>query len=189
VKARKVKGIDPAAPLADGAERIVRVRLDELWSFMPRAADDADVLHGMRIAAKRLRYALEVTGGCFGPYARTAIKHVKAIQDVLGEIHDCDEHLPEVQALREEAVRADAAVAGADPAGLERAPHRAAWPGLLALEVHLRGRRAALLADFLALWQELERKGLRPRLEYALTERSQRVYEDPPSGDIIPTGT
>jgi hypothetical protein len=189
VKARRVKGIDPAAPLADGAERIVRVRLDELRSFMPGAAEDPGALHDMRIAAKRLRYALEVTGGCFGPYARTAIKHVKAIQDVLGEIHDADEHLPEVRALRDAAVAADAAAAGADPAALAQAPHRAAWPGLVALEVHLRGRRDALLADFVALWHELERKGFGPRLEYALTERSQDVHDEPPSGDIIPSGT
>jgi CHAD domain-containing protein len=144
VKARKVKGVDPAAPLADGAERIVRVRLDELCSFMPRALDDTSALHDMRIAAKRLRYALEATGGCFGPYASTAIKHVKAIQDVLGEIHDADEHLPEVRALRD-----------------------------------------ALLADFGELWQDLERKGFRSRLEYALTERSHDVHEAPPPGDII----
>jgi hypothetical protein len=185
VKARKVKGVDPTAPLADGAERIVRVRLDELCSFMPRALDDTNALHDMRIAAKRLRYALEATGGCFGPYASTAIKHVKAIQDVLGEIHDADEHLPEVRALRDEALAADAAAAAGDPAALEAAPNRAAWPGLLALEVHLRGRRDALLADFGELWQDLERKGFRSRLEYALTERSHDVHEAPPPGDII----
>ena len=47
------------------------VRLDELCGFMPRAADPDEVvaLHDMRIAAKRLRYILEVTGPCFGPYA------------------------------------------------------------------------------------------------------------------------
>jgi CHAD domain-containing protein len=189
MKARKVKGLDPAAPLADNAERIVRVRLDEMCAFMPRAAGDRDALHDMRIAAKRLRYVLEVTHACFGPYARTAVKPVKALQDVLGEIHDCDEHLPEVCALREETIAADAAAVGADPAGLHDAPQRPAWPGLVGLEVHLRGRRAALLADFLAHWHELERKGFRARLEYALTERSQSVHEPPPEGDIMTAGT
>ena len=63
MKARRVKGLDPATPLGDNAERIVRVRLGELYSFMPRAADAAEVtaLHDMRIAAKRLRYILEIT--------------------------------------------------------------------------------------------------------------------------------
>ena len=64
VKARRIKGLDPEGPLADNAERIVLVRLDELCGFMPRAADPAEwvALHDMRIAAKRLRYVLEVTG-------------------------------------------------------------------------------------------------------------------------------
>ncbi len=53
MKARRVKGLEPAGPLGDNAERIVRVRLDELTSFMPRAADPHEVvaLHDMRIAA------------------------------------------------------------------------------------------------------------------------------------------
>ena len=41
MKARKVKGLDPAMPLADNAERIVRVRLDELCSFCPARARPA----------------------------------------------------------------------------------------------------------------------------------------------------
>jgi CHAD domain-containing protein len=189
MKARKVKGLDPAAPLGDNAERIVRVRLDELFAFMPRAADEPEALHDMRIAAKRLRYVLEVTHGCFGPYAKGAVKQVKGIQDVLGEIHDCDPHLPEVCALREQAIAEDAAAVGAEPAGLHDAPHRPAWPGLVALEVHLRGRRAALLAEFLALWHELERKGFRARLEYALEERSPSVHEPPPGAGMMTPGT
>jgi len=53
VKARRVKRLDPSEPLGDNAERIVLVRLDELCSFMPRAADPEEVvaLHDMRIAA------------------------------------------------------------------------------------------------------------------------------------------
>ena len=68
MKARRVKGLDPTGPLADNFERIVRVRLGELQAFMPRAADPAAVaaLHDMRIAAKRLRYILEIAHPCFG---------------------------------------------------------------------------------------------------------------------------
>ena len=111
MKARRVKGLDPQAPLGDNAERIVRVRLDELTSFMPKATDPAEVvaLHDMRIAAKRLRYILEVTGSCFGPYAASAVKMVKDLQDLLGEIHDCDVQLPEVAAFLEELVAEDVA--------------------------------------------------------------------------------
>jgi CHAD domain-containing protein len=174
VKARKVKGLDPEGRLADNAEKIVRVRLDELTSFMPKAADAEEIvaLHDMRIAAKRLRYVLEITGSCFGPYAANAVKQVKELQDLLGEIHDCDVQLPEVAAFLDELMEEDVAAAGASPRDLARAPNRRTYAGLVALQVHLRARRRALFADFLEMWRDLERKGFAARLAFALSERS-----------------
>jgi CHAD domain len=195
VRARKVKGLDPAGALADNAERIVHTRLDELCGFMPKAADPAEIraLHDMRIAAKRLRYILEITAPCFGEYAITSIKLVKALQDLLGEIHDCDEQIPDVAGVLEELMAADARVlaerhAGAedlDPAAVRHAPHHPAYPGIVALLVHLRARRALLFANFLELWADYERRGFRARLEYAVTERSQTRPEAPPEAAII----
>jgi hypothetical protein len=182
VKARKVKDLDPAEPLADNAERIVRVRLDEMCGFMPQAADPSEVvaLHDMRIAAKRLRYILEITAPIFGDYASTAVRLTKDVQDLLGEIHDCDVQIPEVQAFLDELVADDArqlvAAAGAaqdlDPSAVRKAAHRNDHAGLVALLVHLRARRELLYNRFLELWQEYERKGYRARLEYAVSERA-----------------
>jgi CHAD domain-containing protein len=175
VKARKVKGLDPQTPLGDNAERIVRLRLDELCSFMPKASDAKEVvaLHDMRIAAKRLRYVLEVTGPCFGPYASNAVKLVKDLQDLLGEIHDCDVQLPEVAAFLEELVAEDVAAAGPDPKDLAKTPNRRAYAGLVALQVHLRARRRELFEKFLELWRDYERKGFEARLAFAVSERAQ----------------
>jgi CHAD domain-containing protein len=175
VKARSVKGLDPQALLGDNAERIIRVRLDELTSFMPKATDPKEVvaLHDMRIAAKRLRYILEVTGSCFGPYASGAVKMVKELQDLLGEIHDCDVQLPEVAAFLEELVAEDVAAAGESPKDVGRVPNRRAYAGLVALQVHLRARRNALFEQFQELWRDYERKGFAARLAFAITERSQ----------------
>ena len=181
MKARKVKGLDPAGPLGDNAQRIVAVRLDELWSFVPRALDPAQVeaLHDMRIAAKRLRYVLEVTEPCFGPYAKEAGKRTKELQDLLGEIHDCDVHVPRVLEVIGELRNAGVAdvvhragdAEDVDPALAAAAPHGDAWRGLEALIVHLRARREVLFARFLAFWTLLERDGFRARLEYAIAER------------------
>jgi hypothetical protein len=169
VKARRVKGLDPGGPLADEAEKIVAVRLDELVGFTPRAFDPTEVeaLHDMRIAAKRLRYVLEVTGDLFGPYAHEARKRVKELQDLLGDLHDCDVLVPRVKRLirdlRDEDVAA--VVAGDDP------PHADDYRGLELLIVSTRARRHELFQQFLEFWTDLERDGFRARLEYAIAER------------------
>jgi CHAD domain-containing protein len=98
MKPHRVEGLDPAAPLRPNAARIVRTRLDELRSFAPSALEPsaATAQHDMRIAAKRLRYVLEIVAPCFGPEAKAARDAAKRLQGVLGEIHDCDEMLPRV---------------------------------------------------------------------------------------------
>ena len=74
VKARPVKGLDPTEPLRPNAARIVRTRLDELRTLAAEALEPGaeTAQHDMRIAAKRLRYVLEITGACFGPEAEAA---------------------------------------------------------------------------------------------------------------------
>jgi len=101
VKARPVDGLDPAAPLRLNAARIVRMRLDELRSFAPTALEPSasTAQHDMRIAAKRLRYVLEITSPCFGPEAKAARDAAKRLQGVLGDIHDCDVMLPRARGI------------------------------------------------------------------------------------------
>ena len=52
--------------------------------------------HAMRIAAKRLRYTLEIAKPVYSPALEEILTAVKRVQTLLGEIHDCDvwqEHL------------------------------------------------------------------------------------------------
>jgi CHAD domain-containing protein len=190
VRARPVKRLDPDGTLADNLERIVATRLDELHSFIPRALDPSRIkaLHDMRIASKRLRYILEVAAEpCFGPYAQTAIKRTKELQDLLGELHDCDVQLPRVKALQDELRAADALEARAragdapdlDPTLASGTPHAPAWRGLETLRIYVEARRSLLFERFLELWRELEREGFRARLEYAITERPEPATEEP----------
>ncbi len=126
MKARAVKGLDPAAPLHPNAERIVRTRLQELRSLAPAALEPSasTAQHDLRIAAKRLRYVLEITGPCFGAEAKAVRDAAKWLQGVLGDIHDCDVML-------------------------------ARGEGIESLCTLLRTRRELLFRQFSDLWQEL----------------------------------
>lgn len=177
MRARKVKGLDPDRSLGRNARRIVRTRLDELYSFKSAVKDPAEVtaLHDMRIAAKRLRYVLEVTEPALGPSARAGLVETKRLQEVLGEIHDCDVMLPRVEAqlallAQEDAAAVHRSANGSrggdlDPSAVRDAPNRARYRGLHALATYLRARREGLYASFLETWRRLEDEGFRDRME------------------------
>jgi hypothetical protein len=90
-RARRVSGIHPKESLRENARRVIAVRLDELLSLRPALDDPALVqqLHDMRIAAKRLRYALEMFDICFSG-VKALLKQLTDIQEDLGTIHDLD---------------------------------------------------------------------------------------------------
>ena len=186
MKARPVDGLEPDGTLADNAERIVRVRLDELCAFMPRAADPEEIvaLHDMRIAAKRLRYILEVTGAVLRPLREHGHAAVKdragpARRDPRLRRADPRPAASPSACARRTSPRCRAAGRRAPRTSTrrccEQAPHARDHAGLAALETHLRARRALLFARFLELWGDLERKGFRARLEYARRRARHRT--------------
>lgn len=130
MKARKVEGLDPRAPLRPSAARIVRTRLDELRGFANEALAPgaATAQHDLRIAAKRLRYVLEIVGPCIGEEAKAARDAAKELQSVLGDLHDCDLMLAKVEEIGSVAAL-------------------------------LRQRRERLLHEFIELWQAEASKG------------------------------
>ena len=142
-------------------------------------------LHDMRIAAKRLRYILEVGAEpCFGPYATTAIKRTKDLQDLLGELHDCDVQLPRVRALQDELRAADALEARAragdapdlDPTLASGTPHAEAWRGLETLCIYVEARRGLLFERFLGAVARARARGL-PRAPALRDQRAARAAD------------
>jgi hypothetical protein len=186
VKPRPVKKLDPSRSLGENAARIVKVRLDEMRAFAPEALDGKEkAQHDMRIAAKRLRYVLEVTGFCFGKPADTARRRARDLQDILGEIHDCDvmlprvrRHLEAIQKRDAESVRAKATGSpDLDPRLASRAPHRTAYRGLDVLAVYLQARRRLLDDRFAAFWRRQEERRTWDRLERAVDSQLRRARE------------
>jgi hypothetical protein len=187
LKARRVKKLDPRESLADNAARIIRVRLQEMRSFAPRALKPGGTgpQHDMRIAAKRLRYVLESTEFCFSRAAATARRRTRDLQDLLGELHDCDVMLPRVESHLAELRETDAAAvrerAGKafdlDPRLAARASHRTSYRGLETLIVYLQARRRLLFDRFREFWVEQERVGTWDRLERAVERRLRAAKE------------
>jgi hypothetical protein len=186
LKAQPVKKLDPGRSLGENSARIVQVRLDEMLAFGPRAlGGKTKAQHDMRIAAKRLRYVLELTGFVFGKPADTARRRARDLQDILGEIHDCDVMLPRVRDhLKRLQQRDAAAVRGKaghapdlDPRLAARAPHRTAYRGLDVLAVYLEARRAVLEDRFVDFWKRQEKTGTWVRLQRAVDAHLQRARE------------
>jgi CHAD domain len=187
VKARKVKGLDPQRSLGENAARIVIVRLRELRGFAPKALHPgaSRAQHDMRIAAKRLRYALETTGFCFGKPAQAAARRARDLQDLLGELHDCDVMLPRIESHLAELRSADAQqvrdkaddAPDLDPRLAARARHRTAYRGLEVLAVYLEARRKLLFDRFRVFWERQEQTGTWERLERAVTRTLREARE------------
>jgi CHAD domain-containing protein len=140
-------------PTHEFARKRVRDRLlvvRSRWAAAQREATP-ESLHRLRIANKRLRYAIEPFSRMLGKEVRRLYRSASRLHDVLGDLHDADSM----------AVRVETAMAGAPK------PERRAWEGL-SVKV-TRARRVALRKAF----------SLADRLE-PLWDEAQRAVEEPP---------
>ncbi len=173
--------------LRAGAQRICVVRIADLYGFAPAIHDEArdEELHQMRIAAKRLRYSLEIFRVCFGPDIDERIADVKAVQEQVGQIHDCDvlvdllrRHL---QVLAQRDCEKLAALA-AEPlpheermamirAALQSPEPGTADPrlGLLSLLGQKLDERHRRYNEFVRWWDDHDREGMRSKLYACIT--------------------
>lgn len=169
---------EPLGEVPDGSLRLVEKRLARLRAQVP-AALEPDAFkdqHRTRVAAERLRYLLELTAEAQGTQANTARRAARGLQDVLGEIRDCDVVLPEVREqiriLEEEDVATILERARGtrdlDPILVQAAPGRSAYRGLELLTVHLLARRRMMFDRFKRLWLEQSRQGVWVALETSI---------------------
>jgi hypothetical protein len=194
-KAWDVPDVDPGAPVEVNARRVLAVRVAELYSYeavVPHP-DLSEALHDMRIAAKRLRYTLELFRAQFGAAGEREIDRVKAIQEVLGTMHDHDVRIDLVgdelsQVMLEQSRETQAAIADAPTDEIVAIATSALRPapddprrGLIALLGREHAARREAYDEFRALWEKFSRAGMRAALvslsstPVAEVERSRRA--------------
>lgn len=175
-----------SATMAELPERSVELvlrRLERLRKLAPDALEpenDHDQ-HRMRVAAERLRYALELTAEALGTQAHTARRAARGLQEVLTEVRDSDLVVEPVRDVIGELEREDVATVlerargsrDLDPVLVQAAPNRAAYRGPELILVHAGARRRMMFERFRRLWLEQSRQGVWVALETGLKARIQ----------------
>jgi CHAD domain-containing protein len=90
--------VEGAAPAAPGltAEGVARRKLPRVAQAFFREGDraatrvaSANQLHDLRLAAKKLRYTMEMFTELYGPAASGCVEQLRTVQNLLGSISDC----------------------------------------------------------------------------------------------------
>nr|HET6905106.1 CHAD domain-containing protein [Ktedonobacteraceae bacterium] len=91
-KAKPMSGLDAQAPTGKNARIIARFRLEEMYEWDQYVDSPYHVrkLHDLRIAAKRLRYTLEIFADVLPEECQQVVKELTNIQDEIGALHDSD---------------------------------------------------------------------------------------------------
>jgi CHAD domain-containing protein len=130
----------------------ISIRLEDMLAYETyiHQPERIDELHAMRIAAKRLRYTMEIFEPLYDDEFSQLIKDIRKIQTLLGDIHDCDvwvDYLP--QFLEEEKQRT-----------LEYYGHTRAFKrlitGLIYLQEQRQKKRDEIYEGFLKFWDQLQ---------------------------------
>lgn len=127
--------------------------------------------HEMRIAAKRLRYTLESFGDLYASGLKSEIKTFKSLQDVLGDMHDCDVWIARIPAIMQaEKEKSSRYFGNYDFYSL-------LVPGLSALLNNREQKRSQLFSELQTLWDELKRDGFWNNLEETVSEPMQHSFQ------------
>ncbi len=152
-------GISPVAALRI-EERLCTLLAFEPWVSHPEAVAEH---HATRIAAKKLRYTLEVYAPVYRLGLKKPIARVKAVQEILGDLHDCDVWIDAITRLllRERSLLRN----GAD----EKRPDTCTLSSLKLFLAEREKERLFLYRHFVRYWASLKREaiweGLRTTLD------------------------
>jgi CHAD domain-containing protein len=172
--------------LADATAGILRRQASELRSHLARVdgPGDEQEAHEARISAKRLRYLLEPFTEEL-PEAASVVKHMKGLQEILGELHDA--HVLEkdlavaLEAAASERARRllEISLSGSPDEALLRAERRRVHEsGVLALAKLDRARRNRLFGDLESGWLDGQGEGFFDEVEALASRLGERGEEN-----------
>ena len=137
-----------ASPVLEKAYWHISSKLDDFLAMEEYVHQENEILkhHEMRIRAKWLRYTMEAFSPLFKSKLADEITTIKAFQDVLGEMHDCDVWIDSIPRFM---VKAKAKIRSKNKKAA--AQREQALPRFLA---YVKGNRKNLYGHFVQLWDE-----------------------------------
>ncbi len=179
----KTETLDCSREFAWNAREVLSVRVAEVYAHAAALDDPADGHghHNLRISMKRLRYSLEFFAVCYDPAdVAFVLESLSTLQDLLGDLHDAEELIPDLQRtlgqLVEHRANAVRKLGTGKPkrkrpmrfeafaAELGRGADVKARPGIVTLINRLRRQRQTSYRGAVAMWRRLDADGFRARL-------------------------
>ncbi|HKR02160.1 MAG TPA: CHAD domain-containing protein [Pyrinomonadaceae bacterium] len=162
-RGRKRERAHEGMSFREAGREVIRARLRELLDLSESLYRPlkSRPLHRLRIAAKRLRYALELFAPCWSEPLIPFAKEIARLQKSLGELHDSDLWIKEL---------GEALADSKDESG--GAPERSAAFWLLD---HFVGKRDGHFRDALARWREWETTDFQAHILAALEDRAPAI--------------
>lgn len=159
----------------------ISLRLEDMLAYETyvNQPERMEELHAMRIAAKRLRYTMEVFEPLYGGELKEPLKTARTVQTMLGNIHDCDvwvDYLP--QFLEEERVRTIEYYGHARPLNRLKT-------GIIYLQQERQGRREKLYQEFVQFWRQTHEQNLWDDLLGKISQPLPESLETPEERDSI----
>ncbi len=146
------------------AEQAIVLKLEEFLAYemYVHQPDRIEEHHAMRIAAKRLRYTLEIFAPLYDNKLKKPIKVVKDIQEMLGQIHDCDVWIAFVpQFIEQERARTLEYFGDAQQA-------KRFIPGVMALQADRQQHRDECYSELVKFWEQTQEDAVWNQLREAL---------------------
>jgi len=191
-RAHPITGLDLQAPTDKNARLIVKARLAEMYVYTEYIGNPEYVqeLHDLRIAAKRVRYTLEVFAAYLPVASQEFAEELATLQDELGALHDSEVMLAllRLSLHKEQQDVANELSAKQPRKSLLSAPMAAhimqatdthgpaekTRQGLASFLLKQEQRRLQCYEVFRLHWEQLEQRHFRARLFAALAEDDEQ---------------